>query len=253
MVARRQGGCVYFIGFIILAGATLGVVDRTALNADTSSDLCRLKPEEGPCRALIPRWFNNFITGKCEEFSYGGCEGNANNFLNKQECEDRCKYVPKKACTLDPEGGPCRALIPRWHFNETDGRCKEFSYGGCGGNENNFSSRQACEDSCLRTKQLKVNNYTSINYTMDCEPQPFKRNCTYGSKRFFYNASKEACQPLEDGTCARGRNKYDQKSKCRMACFGHPGSNITGQKFNKNDYYKDETDKGKQALKKKKY
>ncbi|XP_064485676.1 thrombin inhibitor hemalin-like [Ornithodoros turicata] len=246
----RQEGCVYVIAFIILAGAASGVVDTTALDADAS---CRLKLDDGPCRALVPRWFNNFTTGKCEEFDYGGCDGNANNFHTKQECEDTCKFVPKKACTLEPEGGPCRAMIRRWHFNETDGRCKKFYYGGCSGNDNNFETRRECEDSCRRTKQLKVNNYTNIIYKMDCEPQPYKGNCTYGSKRFFYNASKEACQDLENGTCATGTNKYAQKSKCWIACFGHPGSNITEQKFSKHNYYEGETDKRKPALKKKQY
>ena len=29
--------------------------------------------------------------GPCGEFIYHGCEGTANNFLNKEECEDICK------------------------------------------------------------------------------------------------------------------------------------------------------------------
>jgi hypothetical protein len=30
------------------------------------------------------------MTGECEAFSYGGCEGNANNFETKAACEQAC-------------------------------------------------------------------------------------------------------------------------------------------------------------------
>ena len=32
----------------------------------------------GPCRAAFPRWGSK--DGECVQFTYGGCEGNTNNF-----------------------------------------------------------------------------------------------------------------------------------------------------------------------------
>ena len=45
----------------------------------------------GPCRLRIPRFFYNSTTGQCEEFIYGGCLGNQNNFLLRETCELVCR------------------------------------------------------------------------------------------------------------------------------------------------------------------
>ncbi|XP_078379710.1 cysteine-rich motor neuron 1 protein-like isoform X2 [Oculina patagonica] len=51
---------------------------------------CLLPPSEGPCRAAFRRWYYNKEKGKCMVFSYGGCEGNANNFYTKPACKLVC-------------------------------------------------------------------------------------------------------------------------------------------------------------------
>lgn len=53
-------------------------------------------------------------------------------------------------CKLPMEKGECRASLLRWHYNIKSGRCERFSYGGCGGNENNFLSRNQCRIACRR-------------------------------------------------------------------------------------------------------
>ena len=53
-------------------------------------EVCSLPPDVGPCEALIPRFFHNTTSMKCERFIYGGCDGNENNFETLKECENKC-------------------------------------------------------------------------------------------------------------------------------------------------------------------
>ena len=51
-------------------------------------------------------------------------------------------------CVLEEDSGPCQAYFNRWRFDESSGQCIEFVYGGCGGNNNRFASREECRRTC---------------------------------------------------------------------------------------------------------
>ncbi|XP_054082505.1 actinia tenebrosa protease inhibitors [Zeugodacus cucurbitae] len=53
-------------------------------------------------------------------------------------------------CYQPREVGRCFGLFRRYAYNADSRRCEEFVYGGCGGNRNNFESKEACESTCLR-------------------------------------------------------------------------------------------------------
>ncbi|KAL9924454.1 protease inhibitor-like [Glossina fuscipes fuscipes] len=57
--------------------------------AEKSAD-CSLPKEIGPCRASYLKFYYNSGTKACNEFFYGGCQGNANRFDTKEECENLC-------------------------------------------------------------------------------------------------------------------------------------------------------------------
>ena len=57
------------------------------------ADLCRLTPEPGLCLAYFPRFYYNRTTETCEEFIYGGCGGNRNNFRSETKCLTECKGI----------------------------------------------------------------------------------------------------------------------------------------------------------------
>ncbi|NXO58375.1 TFPI1 inhibitor, partial [Aramus guarauna] len=145
-------------------------------------DFCLHEKDPGICRGYFSRYFYNKETKICEVFKYGGCLGNQNNFKNLEECQTTCQdnflilYLSHSRVTddgvslvlcltlfflvfLEPppipslcmtpmDRGLCRAKELRFFYNYSTGRCHPFSYSGCGGNENNFTSRKSCLRIC---------------------------------------------------------------------------------------------------------
>uniref|UniRef100_A0A670KEG2 BPTI/Kunitz inhibitor domain-containing protein n=1 Tax=Podarcis muralis TaxID=64176 RepID=A0A670KEG2_PODMU len=134
------------------------------------------------CRDSIPRFFFNTETKMCEQFIFGGCEPNANNFLKYASCYQECgrfgknkeqfifggcepnannflKYAScyqecgrfagiPRICKIAKSHGSCRGNYPRYFFNVETLQCEKFIYSGCGGTENNFVSLTDCTHGC---------------------------------------------------------------------------------------------------------
>ncbi|XP_034024413.1 amyloid-like protein 2 isoform X2 [Thalassophryne amazonica] len=69
---------------------------------------------------------------------------------SENQDEDKILQEVKAVCTLEAETGPCRASMPRWHFDVNQRKCVRFIYGGCAGNRNNFDSEEYCMAVCKR-------------------------------------------------------------------------------------------------------
>ncbi|XP_047921057.2 kunitz-type protease inhibitor 1 isoform X3 [Anser cygnoides] len=63
------------------------------LNAEQTEEHCLTPKKVGWCRGSFPRWFYNPALQQCEEFIFGGCKANKNNYLQEEECELACKNV----------------------------------------------------------------------------------------------------------------------------------------------------------------
>ncbi|XP_027743371.1 kunitz-type protease inhibitor 1 isoform X1 [Empidonax traillii] len=185
------------------------------LNSEQTEEHCLTPKKVGWCRGSFPRWFYNPSLQQCEEFIFGGCKPNKNNYLREEECQLACKNVRgsvggrqqpvcngncqapffrcKDGCCIDaylecdetldcadgsdemyceqyarefnrlqkinvthkqghcvdlPDTGQCSESIPRWYYNPFSEKCDPFTYGGCGGNNNNFKEEEECMKSC---------------------------------------------------------------------------------------------------------
>ncbi|KAK0411621.1 hypothetical protein QR680_005752 [Steinernema hermaphroditum] len=116
-----------------------------------NSGTCAHWPDWGKCNQLRYMWFYNLTSGVCEQFLWGGCDGNTNRFSTFELCQITCEVPGEDICQekLD-RGNWCESMSNRYYYHAASRTCKGFHYTGCGKSRNNFIHLQDCEDMCIR-------------------------------------------------------------------------------------------------------
>ena len=50
------------------------------------------------------------------------------------------------------DSGDCESFTPKWFYNKNTQSCEIFFYGGCGGNDNKFDTKDDCLQACSFVK-----------------------------------------------------------------------------------------------------
>lgn len=78
-------------------------------------------------------------------------------FMKFPVCVHTHHFVVRSGvCEEVPSVGGCDAQFRRWYFNVHTAACSWFTYSGCGGNSNNFRSREECETICVTGKKEDI-------------------------------------------------------------------------------------------------
>ncbi|KAL4617373.1 protein AMBP isoform X1 [Arapaima gigas] len=178
--------------------------ENACLQSCRTEESCKLPIVTGPCRASVPRWAFNSTRGKCVPFLYGGCQGNSNNFYSQSECQEYCGITEEVPCMSPPDEGPCKALFPRYYYDSTLMTCKQFTYGGCLGNQNNFVTKYACHQSCRIVAACRLPAVTGP--------------CKALFRRWAFDSVKGTCVPFIYGGCQGNSNNFYSKMACEELC-----------------------------------
>ncbi|KAK5647606.1 hypothetical protein RI129_002498 [Pyrocoelia pectoralis] len=172
-------------------------------------DPCDQAVEIGPCRGSFIRWYYDKISGSCNQFIYGGCKANGNNFLTESTCKQQCTRPDhkKESCSLPIATGNCGNQEARWYFNESEQRCMPFYYSGCDGNPNNFISQDACESDC--PKEIVKGT---------CQLPAEIGNCGDYVQRWYYDTTYQQCRPFYYGGCGGNSNNFESEQHCEQRC-----------------------------------
>ncbi|XP_048859536.1 boophilin-H2 [Brienomyrus brachyistius] len=135
--------------FVVLMAAPASSIDQS---------ICNQPKDEGSGEELIHSLYYDSTKGVCVPFHYKGAGGNENRFTSDAECMQACSdkhhelYPPGGlVCTLKEVQGHCFAREVRFYYNAEKKACRTFMYGGCGGNGNNFQTKQECQETCAKS------------------------------------------------------------------------------------------------------
>uniref|UniRef100_A0AC35TN92 Kunitz/Bovine pancreatic trypsin inhibitor domain protein n=1 Tax=Rhabditophanes sp. KR3021 TaxID=114890 RepID=A0AC35TN92_9BILA len=156
-------------------------VPKEEVAAPNGGNICMQEVDVGECSGTFPRFAFDKATKQCRPFVYGGCGGNANNFGSTLQCEQKCRqqvptpvHVPHVASPCDSpiEIGDCDGVFPRFAYDKNTNQCRQFTYGGCGGNGNNFASMEACsvcqKPNCPQIQSCDFNRCQLVNDVKGC-------------------------------------------------------------------------------------
>ncbi|XP_022252622.1 papilin-like [Limulus polyphemus] len=186
------------------------------------ADACALPKVEGSCNTPYKAWYFNTETRQCELFTYSGCLGNNNRFISKEMCEKTCITQDfLHVCQQPLVVGPCRGSFSRWYYDKSDDRCKQFKYGGCKGNENNFPTESQCQTQCT--------SFTAKGRDICLLPKQIG-NCFEFRDQWFYDAEENECQKFTYSGCGGNGNNFNSAAECQERC-GKPTSTEVSQTF----------------------
>ncbi|KAL8179836.1 UNVERIFIED_CONTAM: hypothetical protein K2H54_073377 [Gekko kuhli] len=196
------------------------------LETCSTKDICKLPRDPGPCSDHVPRFYYNSLNRTCEEFVYGGCEGNGNRFETRTECAWKCRNPgkwgeeglpavynyqpanfsqnPADICKLPPETGPCRSARLKYYYSPDTQTCDTFVYSGCKGNENRFETLEECEHACKKPTQCRL-----------------PRNPGQGNASipvYSYNPAKQLCERAAYRGHQGNLNRFASRVECQESC-----------------------------------
>ncbi|XP_013401614.1 keratin-associated protein 10-7 isoform X2 [Lingula anatina] len=174
--------------------------------------ICEAPKDPGPCKAAEQMYYYNSKSKQCEQFVYGGCQGNGNRFRTKEECEQTCiltcndlKCPVGQQCVQEPIYCTHEYMPP---CPQPPPKCVPKCKGGKVWND--------CGSPC--TKTCKDPNPGCIE---KCEP---KCECP-ADKPIWHRArciAASQCPVKEDRPCKRPGGGYDNPLRIngRQLCCG---------------------------------
>ncbi|XP_005806224.1 kunitz-type protease inhibitor 1 isoform X1 [Xiphophorus maculatus] len=208
-----------------------GQSDSTTINVlvltpDESEHHCMVPKKIGPCRGSFKRWHYNAASEQCEEFIFGGCLENKNNYIKEEECRKACHgtggssgrslHVAEEKC-----GAPCTTD----QFKCDNGCCLDR---GLKCDETAQCTDESDEKNC---NDFQSNFRTLLDLNLAgkrayCTDEPETGTCRDSFTKWYYDPRTQSCTRFNYGGCEGNDNRFESKEQCIRECHGVTESDI---------------------------
>ncbi|XP_056403063.1 kunitz-type protease inhibitor 1 [Hyla sarda] len=201
-------------------------VTITVLTQEETQENCHAPKKVGRCRGSFQRWYFNPEVNECEEFVFGGCNPNRNNYVRKEDCRQTCVNSAEhadghgKGRRLQPV---CDGKCLRSQFRCTDGCCIDAAL-ECDDTPDcmDNSDEASCENYDKEFKKLQ--DLDVANNKARCVELPDTGPCRASFSRWYYDPVEKTCMGFTYGGCMGNRNNFVHQTDCEEFCRGITGS-----------------------------
>merc|ERR1719369_1959431 len=136
--------------------------------------------------------------------------------------DDTTDQSSHPGCLLDKDKGNCSAEFTRYYYSLTADACIQFTWSGCGGNENNHITEEDCLDKCTGSGTTTQPADGSEEHLKDpeevCAQPAVQGNCKAKVNRFYFEPASGSCQKFVFGGCRGNRNNFRSLEECQEFC-----------------------------------
>ncbi|XP_019740570.1 kunitz-type protease inhibitor 1-like isoform X2 [Hippocampus comes] len=198
-------------------------VQVLVLSAEMSARYCLAEAKVGPCRAAFPRWRYDAVEQRCQAFVFGGCKGNLNNFLSRDDCVKACGGVAVTSSELQrialPAGEVCGSACVPGQLSCGDLCCLDATLECDGVTQcGDAADEKHCgqlNETFTRLLEIDVNQRKAR-----CTEPPQTGPCRASLTRWYYNPLNTRCQRFTYGGCHGNDNNFAQETQCDASCHG---------------------------------
>ncbi|CAF3650742.1 unnamed protein product [Adineta steineri] len=207
---RQQGKCIRFWYGSCEGNANRFETEQQCQETCVSPkgiEVCLLPKMTGPCQSASVRYYYDREKKECQEFRYGGCNGNANNYPTVEKCQSTCVKETIDQCTQSVEVGPCKGEYSRFYYDTVTGQCRSFVYGGCKKNKNNFVTLKDCLNTCVEPRQKDI-----------CLQPKIIGTCQERRPTWYFDINERECKLFQYSGCKGNHNRFSTKEECDLSC-----------------------------------
>ncbi|VDM62585.1 unnamed protein product [Angiostrongylus costaricensis] len=170
-------------------------------------------PGEGPYHAT--RWSFESSTRKCIPFEYKGMRGNANNFVTRENCEQRCPEGAIKKIRLVFKN-PCKLFEP---FSTEN---KYYTCSPTALCPNQYYCHVGVDTNYCCPVMGELNSRFVLKFFDGSDPCSQPMDVGIGSaqlQRWYWNAQSQMCLPFSYCGLKGTQNNFLSKQDCERTCY----------------------------------